>query len=139
MRLLHTLTSRITQGFVSLDYVTSINLHRPFCNCTQGIGTHRLSLWGEASAGSRSWNHSGLSCLDSLYDIASGASFCAPGQPASYSVCTGVLSQVYIGQGVNLASNLHTVPRLRLSGAIPLVPLYAFMWWAVTFPSTVVL
>jgi len=31
------------------------------------------------------------------------------------------------GWGVKLSDHLHLVPRLRISGAIPLLPLYAFM------------
>jgi hypothetical protein len=39
----------------------------------------------------------------------------------------GVLSWKWSGRGVKLAVHLHLVPRLRISGAIPTVPLYALM------------
>ena len=50
--------------------------------------------------------------------------------PASYSMITGAL----FGGGWNcrslkLTTHLHLVPRLRMSGAIPLLPLYAFVAW----------
>jgi hypothetical protein len=44
--------------------------------------------------------------------------------PASYSMDTEVLSR-----GVNLTAHLHLVPRLRMSGAVPLLTLCAFMAW----------
>ena len=47
--------------------------------------------------------------------------------PASYSMCTRVPSV-----GVKLITHLHPVPRLRISGAEPLFPLYAFMAYAGT-------
>jgi hypothetical protein len=31
---------------------------------------------------------------------------------------------------MKLTTDLHLVPMLRMSGAIPLLPLYAFMTWA---------
>jgi hypothetical protein len=40
---------------------------------------------------------------------------------------TGVISW-----GLKLTTYLHLVPRLRMSGAIRLLPLYAFMAWAGT-------
>ena len=52
--------------------------------------------------------------------------------PASYSVGTGVLSQGSSSRGVNLITYLHSVSRLRVNGAIPPVPLYAYMPWTVT-------
>ena len=48
---------------------------------------------------------------------------------ASYSVGTGVLPRGYSGRSVKLTAHLHLVPRLRMSGAIPLLPLYAFRVW----------
>ena len=36
------------------------------------------------------------------------------------------------GRGVDLTTHIHLVPRLRISGAIPLHPLYAFMVWTVS-------
>lgn len=39
---------------------------------------------------------------------------------------SGVLSR---GRGVNLTSHLKLVPRLSMSGAIPLLPLHAFVAW----------
>jgi hypothetical protein len=44
-------------------------------------------------------------------------------RPASYSVGTGVISRGYNGRGVNL-TQLHLVPRLRMNGAVPLLPLH---------------
>jgi hypothetical protein len=48
---------------------------------------------------------------------------------ASSSRTTGVLSQGKSSWGVKLTTYLHLVPRLRMCGAIPLLPLYAFMLW----------
>ena len=42
--------------------------------------------------------------------------------PASYSVGTRVVSQQYIGWDVKLATSLHLVSRLRMSGAAPPPP-----------------
>jgi hypothetical protein len=47
--------------------------------------------------------------------------------PASCSVGTGVPSRRLGGHEVNLTANLYPVPRLRMSGAIPLLPLCASM------------
>jgi hypothetical protein len=41
----------------------------------------------------------------------------------------GVLSRRYSGQGVKLTTDLYLVPRLRMNGVIPLLPLYAFVAW----------
>jgi len=46
---------------------------------------------------------------------------------ASYSVGAVLLSWGWSGYGVKLTTNLYLVHRLRMSGAIPLLPLYAFM------------
>jgi len=44
--------------------------------------------------------------------------------------CTGVKTD-----GVKLTAHLHLVPRLRMSGAVPLLPLHAFMVWTrITLP-----
>ena len=48
------------------------------------------------------------------------------GQPASYYNCTGVHSRGKSDRGV-MTTHLHLVPRLRMSGAIPVLQLYAFM------------
>jgi hypothetical protein len=43
----------------------------------------------------------------------------------------------YSGWGVKLTTHLHLVPRLRMIGAMPLLPLYAFMVWTeTTLPLT---
>jgi hypothetical protein len=42
--------------------------------------------------------------------------------PASYSVGIEVLSRGYSGRGVTLTTHLHLALRLRMSGAIPLLP-----------------
>jgi len=47
--------------------------------------------------------------------------------PASYSVGIGVLSQGYSGWGMKLTTHLHVVLRLRMSGGIHMLHLYAFM------------
>jgi hypothetical protein len=52
--------------------------------------------------------------------------------PVSYSIAIGVLSRGYNGRDVMLTSHFHLVQRLRISGAIPLLPLYAFMAWTRT-------
>jgi hypothetical protein len=36
------------------------------------------------------------------------------------------------GRGVKLTTQLHPVPRLRMSGAVPLLPLYALLAWSRT-------
>jgi hypothetical protein len=46
---------------------------------------------------------------------------------SSYPICTLVLSREYSGRGVMLTTHLHLVPRLRVSRAIFLFLLYAFM------------
>ena len=52
---------------------------------------------------------------------------------------TRVLSQGKSGQGMMLITHLHPAARLRMSGAIPLLPQYGFMMWTgnfnFTFPS----
>jgi len=45
---------------------------------------------------------------------------------------TCVLSQRYIGWSMKLGVNLRLVPRLRMCGAVRLLPLYAFIAWTVT-------
>ena len=49
--------------------------------------------------------------------------------PDSYSVGTGILSRDQRGRGVKFITQLRLLPMLRMSGAIPLLPLYAFMVW----------
>jgi hypothetical protein len=63
---------------------------------------------------------SNLSVLQNVH-TGSGA------HPASCSVGTGVLSRGYSGHDVNLIAILHSVPRLRMLGAISLLPLCASM------------
>ena len=48
----------------------------------------------------------------------------------TYSLGTSVLSRGWSFQGVKLTSYLLLVPILRMGGDIPLLPLYAFMAWA---------
>ena len=50
-------------------------------------------------------------------------------QPASHSINTGVLSRGQNGLGVSLITHLHIVPNLRMSGVIPLLPVYVLMVW----------
>jgi len=58
--------------------------------------------------------------------------------PAFYSVGTTILSWGYSDQGMVWSTQLHLASRLRMSGTIPLLPLYAFMAWAgTTFPHNV--
>ena len=45
---------------------------------------------------------------------------------------TGVLSRGLSGRGVKLVTHLHLAPRVRMSGAILLFPLYDFMTWTGT-------
>lgn len=52
--------------------------------------------------------------------------------PVSYLVGTGVLSQGVQQPRDEIAHSPHLDPRLRMSVAIPLLPLYAFMLWIVT-------
>ena len=51
--------------------------------------------------------------------------------PAFWSMCHVVFDCRWSGRA--LSSHSHLVPRLRMSGAVPLHPLYAFMAW----PGTV--
>jgi len=48
---------------------------------------------------------------------------------ASYSMGSMALSQKKSGHIVTLTTDLNLVPGLRMSGAIPLLPLNAFMAW----------
>jgi len=48
---------------------------------------------------------------------------------ASYSMGTGVNYRAKSGQGVRLPIHLHLVSRLRVSGALLLLLLHAFMVW----------
>jgi hypothetical protein len=54
-----------------------------------------------------------------------------PNQPPVKSV-SDLYPGEYSDRGVNLATYLHLVLRLRISGAIRLLPLYAFMAWTGT-------
>ena len=47
----------------------------------------------------------------------------------SYAVGNGVLSPRKSGRSVKLSTRLRVLPRLRMSGVITLLPLYAFMAW----------
>ena len=49
---------------------------------------------------------------------------------ASYSLGTWVLSWGKRGWGTKLTAHLHLGLRLRISGAISLIPIYAYMAWA---------
>jgi hypothetical protein len=60
-------------------------------------------------------------CLLQKLQTGSGA------QLANNSMNTGVLSRGQNGRGVKLSIPLHLEPKLRMSGAIPLLSLYAFM------------
>ena len=44
----------------------------------------------------------------------------------------GVVSRECIGWSMKLTTQLYLMPRLRTSGAIPLLPLYAFTTWTET-------
>jgi len=44
--------------------------------------------------------------------------------PASFSMGARIH-----GQGMKLTTHLHLVPRLSMSGAVPLLPIYAFIAW----------
>jgi len=57
--------------------------------------------------------------------------------PASYSVRTRVLSQGKSSEGVELTTDFHLVPKLRVRGATPQLTLHAFMaWTGITLPLT---
>jgi hypothetical protein len=47
--------------------------------------------------------------------------------PASYSIGAGLLSRGLRDRSVKLTTNLHVGPRLRMSGVVLPLPLYAFM------------
>jgi hypothetical protein len=49
--------------------------------------------------------------------------------PTSYSMGIGVPPYSLSAQGVMLTTHLYLAPRLRKTGAIPLLYLYAFMVW----------
>jgi hypothetical protein len=48
-------------------------------------------------------------------------------QAAPYLMSVNVLSWVKSGWGMTLNTHLHPTPRIRISGAIPLLPLYDFI------------
>jgi hypothetical protein len=48
--------------------------------------------------------------------------------PATNSIYTGVLSRQQSGSSVLLTAHLHLASRLRMSAAIPLLPLYSCSW-----------
>ena len=78
-------------------------------------------LWGWTVADSNPGRRQAI--LPLLQDILTG-----PGtQPASCSMGDGVPFRVQSGRVVNLTTHLYVLPMLRMSGAIPLLPLYAFM------------
>jgi hypothetical protein len=59
------------------------------------------------------------------------------GPHTASSVGTGVLSRGYSGRGVKLTTHFYLIPRLRMSGAVPLLRLYTFMaWTGRTLPFT---
>jgi len=43
----------------------------------------------------------------------------------------GLPPRGYGGRGMTLTTHLHLAPKLRMSGAMPLLPLYAFVTWTV--------
>ena len=52
----------------------------------------------------------------------------SPGaHPAYYTMCTGSLSQGWRGRGMAFTTHTHSAPWLRMSRAIPLLPLWVFM------------
>jgi hypothetical protein len=93
-------------------------------NCFTPVGS-----WGSllSTAGSLRAGRSGVGATDrSLYrnvQTVSGAHL------ASYPVSTGVLSRKYSGQGMKLTSHLHLVPKLIMSAAVSVLPLYSFVAW----------
>jgi hypothetical protein len=46
---------------------------------------------------------------------------------------TGIPSREQSGRSVTLTSHLYLVPKLRMSGGIPPIPLYVFMAWTEIF------
>jgi hypothetical protein len=48
---------------------------------------------------------------------------------ATVKIGTVKIGTVKIGRDMNLVSHIHLVPRLRMSGAIPVLPLCAFNAW----------
>jgi hypothetical protein len=51
-------------------------------------------------------------------------------RPGLHSVVTGILSrEIEAARSVNFTTYIHLMPRLRMSGVIPLIPLYAVMAW----------
>ena len=56
-------------------------------------------------------------------------------QPAYYSLGTGVTSRGLSQRQVKLTTLIHLLPRLRMSGTIPLHPLYVFMGLSLTTSS----
>lgn len=49
--------------------------------------------------------------------------------PDSCGIDTGILSSGYSGRGVKLINYLYLLQKLRISGAVPLLNLYAFLAW----------
>jgi hypothetical protein len=48
---------------------------------------------------------------------------------AFYTISTGLLSRAERGRGVKFTALMHVAPRIKMRGAIPLHPLYAFTAW----------
>ena len=70
------------------------------------------------------WNHGSVSGRTKDFSLLQNRLLLAPTQPPIQWVPQGLPSS-YFGQGVKLTTHLQLVPRLRVSGAIPLLHSYA--------------
>jgi len=71
------------------------------------------------------WKPLKTKCFSSFQNIQIGSRT----HTAWHSVGFGVLSPWQSGKGKKLTTNLHRLQRLRMSGVLPLLPIYALMAW----------
>jgi hypothetical protein len=60
-----------------------------------------------------------------IQNVQTGSGICT----ASYSMCTIILSLGYSDWGMVFSTYYHLMPRLRISGHMPLLQPHAFMVW----------
>ena len=63
------------------------------------------------------------------YFVQNALTFSGPYPVSYYLLGAVVLPRGETGRCVNLTTRLHLKPKIRMNGAAPLLPLYAFMAW----------